>query len=121
LLGGVAFADTTHGWAVGDGGTILATPDGGKTWDRQTPGSIIRVRSTSARRGGLVTITGTGFGAAQGASLVRFGAKICTKYTSWGDARIKCKVPAGAGYGKVKVTVTTATGTSNSVTLTVKR
>jgi len=30
----VAFADTRHGWVVGDGG-ILGTTDGGHTWSRQ--------------------------------------------------------------------------------------
>src|SRR5205823_1655288 len=31
-LYGVHFRDETHGWAVGELGTILATDDGGKTW-----------------------------------------------------------------------------------------
>ncbi len=31
-LGGVAFADQSHGWAVGAAGTILVTSDGGATW-----------------------------------------------------------------------------------------
>jgi len=28
----VVFVDTTHGWAVGDSGTVLQTQDGGKHW-----------------------------------------------------------------------------------------
>ena len=34
-LDGVSFPDQTHGWAVGVGGTILATADGGQTWSQQ--------------------------------------------------------------------------------------
>ena len=36
LLFDVTFIDTLHGWAVGDNSTIIATSDGGKTWQRQT-------------------------------------------------------------------------------------
>ncbi|MDH4561133.1 YCF48-related protein [Pseudomonas sp. BN411] len=35
LLTGVSFADASHGWAVGQWGTILASADGGETWDIQ--------------------------------------------------------------------------------------
>lgn len=31
----IAFTDEVHGWAVGDFGTILATRDGGKSWEIQ--------------------------------------------------------------------------------------
>jgi len=31
-----AFAGRDHGWAVGEGGTILHTSDGGQTWQRQS-------------------------------------------------------------------------------------
>jgi photosystem II stability/assembly factor-like uncharacterized protein len=34
----ISFADDTCGWAVGDLGTILATTDGGQTWNRQRSG-----------------------------------------------------------------------------------
>jgi photosystem II stability/assembly factor-like uncharacterized protein len=34
----LTFADDLHGWAVGDLGTILATDDGGRTWQRQRAG-----------------------------------------------------------------------------------
>lgn len=33
----VAFTDATHGWAVGAGGNILLTADGGSTWQILTP------------------------------------------------------------------------------------
>jgi photosystem II stability/assembly factor-like uncharacterized protein len=35
----VAFADTLHGWAVGQRGTIVATVDGGETWTVQPSGT----------------------------------------------------------------------------------
>jgi photosystem II stability/assembly factor-like uncharacterized protein len=34
-LRAIAFADDKHGWAVGQLGTVLATSDGGQTWQRQ--------------------------------------------------------------------------------------
>ncbi|MEE8451592.1 MAG: YCF48-related protein [Thermoguttaceae bacterium] len=34
----MTFADDRHGWAVGELGTILATADGGQTWQRQRAG-----------------------------------------------------------------------------------
>ena len=37
VLNAVSFPDATHGWVVG-GGVILATADGGVTWNRQNPG-----------------------------------------------------------------------------------
>ena len=36
-LNDVAFVDAAHGWAVGMGGVILATNDGGVTWSVQRP------------------------------------------------------------------------------------
>ena len=38
-LRAIAFADDEHGWAVGQLGTILATSDGGQTWQQQRAGS----------------------------------------------------------------------------------
>ena len=35
----VSFVDASHGWAVGTGGTILATSDGGATWTAQRSGT----------------------------------------------------------------------------------
>jgi photosystem II stability/assembly factor-like uncharacterized protein len=39
LLTGVSFPDAQHGWAVGHGGVILHTNDGGLTWERQDDGT----------------------------------------------------------------------------------
>ena len=37
-LRAMAFADDQHGWAAGELGTILATSDGGRTWQSQRAG-----------------------------------------------------------------------------------
>lgn len=36
-----AFVDDSHGWAVGEQGTILATTDGGATWNGQRSGTAL--------------------------------------------------------------------------------
>ena len=120
LLNAVACPGSTHAWAMGEGGTILATTNGGVSPAPIAP-NIGGLTPASARRGALVTITGTKFGAARGTSAVEFGSKTCTKYVSWSDAPIKCKVPPKAKYGAVKVAVTTASGKSNAMGFTVKR
>jgi photosystem II stability/assembly factor-like uncharacterized protein len=38
-LSAMAFADAQHGWVVGEGGTIMATTDGGTTWVVEEPGT----------------------------------------------------------------------------------
>ena len=55
-LTGVHFVDTQNGWAVGHENVVLATRDGGETWQRQFPeGGIeeryLDVRFLDARRG----------------------------------------------------------------------
>ena len=56
-LTNVAFPNATHGWAVGDGGTILATANGGSTWSAQSSGSsasLIAVAESDATHGWAV-------------------------------------------------------------------
>ena len=48
------FVDDSHGWAVGDAGSVLATADGGLTWSGQssgTPLALAKVRFVDARIG----------------------------------------------------------------------
>ncbi len=40
LLTGVSFADEKYGWAVGHGGVILHTQDGGESWVKQFDGNL---------------------------------------------------------------------------------
>jgi photosystem II stability/assembly factor-like uncharacterized protein len=56
---GVAFPDTQHGWAVGaaggapqgGAGVIVATSNGGKTWERQTTPDTNAEKGTTDRFG----------------------------------------------------------------------
>ncbi len=120
-LAGVSFADATHGWICGQFGAVLVTTTGGVTPPPAEPPVIARVSPAAAKRGALVTITGTDLGATRGAGSVRFGSRACTTYVSWSATRIRCRVPARAAFGSVKVTVKTAAGTSNAKTFRVKR
>ncbi len=47
LLSSVTFPDASHGWVVGDSGTILATSDGGTTWSAQNSGSDAALNAVS--------------------------------------------------------------------------
>ena len=123
-LAAVAFADATHGWVCGQFGTMLVTSSGGVTPIPPAPKApaITKLSPTAGKRGAVVTIVGKHFGAKRvSGSSVRFGTKACTKYVSWSDTRIRCKVPAKAAFGSVKVTVRTAAGKSNAKTFRVKR
>jgi len=42
---GISFGDATHGWAVGDGGAIVATADGGATWSQQSSGTLVDLKA----------------------------------------------------------------------------
>src|SRR5260370_25299324 len=66
--------------------------------------------------GSPVTITGTGFGAAQGTSTVTFGGVTATT-TSWSDTRVVARVPASlaTGFTNVAVTVYTPRRTTRPV------
>lgn len=83
--------------------------------------SIDGIRPGSGRRGAVVAIVGTDFGASRAASSVRFGSRRASDYLSWADTRIRCRVPAKAPFGSLKVRVTTAAGTSNAKSFVVKR
>jgi hypothetical protein len=116
-LAAVCFPDAVHGWVVGSGGIILATTTGGSP---PVP-KITRLKPTFGKRGALVSISGSGFGATQGTSSVTLGSMPCTKYVSWSYGEIKCRVPTKAKYGKGNVSVTTVGGTSGAKSFTVKR
>jgi photosystem II stability/assembly factor-like uncharacterized protein len=60
-LSGVNFPTTTEGWAVGAGGVIIHTTDGGATWTTQTSGvatNLTRVAFVSATEGWAVGASG---------------------------------------------------------------
>ena len=53
-INALCFADEQHGWAVGALGTILATTDGGRTWQKQRA-------AAHARRSWPCTVTPSGY------------------------------------------------------------
>jgi hypothetical protein len=58
----VAFADVNNGWAVGNGGTIFQTTNGGGNWSRQSCGttnSLQGVAFVDANNGWIVGLNGT--------------------------------------------------------------
>lgn len=62
-LRAVSFGDASHGWAVGMGGAILATSDGGATWTPQASGTTTDLRGvsfTDANHGWVVGGGGSG-------------------------------------------------------------
>ncbi|MEP7361592.1 MAG: YCF48-related protein, partial [Chloroflexota bacterium] len=56
----VAFADALHGWAVGDGGRVLATVDGGASWTPQTSGTAADLWTVEALSPSVAWIGGSG-------------------------------------------------------------
>ncbi|QSA97709.1 YCF48-related protein [Methylococcus sp. EFPC2] len=68
-LNGIYFADDTHGWAVGDSGTILATRDGGAHWTPQkteTPAGFASVYFVTENQGWVVGAAGVIFSTTDG-------------------------------------------------------
>ncbi len=62
VLYGVTFADAEHVWVVGEFGVILASADGGRTWQQQVSGveaSLFGVSFADARRGWAVGLDAT--------------------------------------------------------------
>jgi RHS repeat-associated protein len=76
----------------------------------------VNVTSVSPKVGPVgtqVTVSGSGFGASQGASTLNFyNGAAATVITSWSDSQIVAPVPSGARTGPVQVT--TASATSNN-------
>lgn len=80
------------------------------------PPSISGLSPSSGNTGTSVTVTGSNFGATQGASTVTFNGVAATP-TSWSNTGITAPVPASATTGPVIVTV--GGNASNSLTYTV--
>jgi YD repeat-containing protein len=68
------------------------------------PPTVTSVSPVTGRIGTAVTITGSNFGAIQGASTVTFNGVVASP-TSWSNTSIVASVPAGASSGPVVVTV----------------
>ena len=106
---GVAFPDATHGWAVGNNGTILATATGGFPPVTTAP-SITSFLPVSGPVGTGVTLTGNGF---SGATAVTFNAAAAT-FSVVSATQITATVPVGATTGPIAVTTPAGIGTSST-------
>lgn len=80
----------------------------------KTAPSINGISPASGAPGTEVTISGSGFGDAQGNSTVEFGT-VTASVEEWSDSQVKVKVPEDIQAGKDKVTVTTDGGTSDGM------
>jgi len=82
----------------------------------QSP-TITGISPASGPVGLPVTITGTGFGATQGASTVSLGSMNAV-VTSWSDTSVVAIVPSGASSGAFTVTVSGQGASSPTFTIT---
>ena len=65
-LSSVSASDATHSCAVGDGGTIVATTDGGETWSPQNSGTTADLNDVCFVGGGGGPDIGKGIGVGRG-------------------------------------------------------
>jgi regulation of enolase protein 1 (concanavalin A-like superfamily) len=80
--------------------------------------TITAVSATGGSIGNQVVITGTGFGATQGSSLVELNNLPMT-VNSWSASSISATVPTGATSGSLVVSVSPTMNDSNPITFTV--
>jgi IPT/TIG domain len=79
---------------------------------------ISSVSSTTGSIGSQIVITGSGFGASQGNSVVLLNGVPVT-INSWSDTSISITIPSGATSGPLAVAVAPSMNSSNPVTFTV--
>jgi photosystem II stability/assembly factor-like uncharacterized protein len=114
-LNAVGAVDADTAWAVGDGGVILKTVDGGGS--PQAP-EVASISPSSGADLETINIVGSYLGLGQGSSYVSFGAANATQYIAWADSYITCKVPA-LPPGPVEVKVHVLGNASNGVAFNV--
>ena len=83
-----------------------------------TPATLAAVAPQTAERSGWFTLTGTNFGASQGASRVLVD-KLNAIVVQWSPTEVVAYVPEGASLGEVDVVISNPTGTSNALKLNV--
>jgi len=66
---------------------------------------IVAVSPAESKVGGELTVTGVGFGVAQGKSRLNIGGVDAVKVISWNDTAVRALIPAGAITGPIKATV----------------
>jgi len=108
-------------------GSARATPYGYSLWEFEvygTPGpTVTAITPSSGPPGGgtIVSISGTGFSAANGATTVRFGASLATGVNCSSSTSCVATSPAGSGTVHVTATVnglTSATSAADQFTYT---
>ena len=104
----------------GDSVTLNAVAfDNVSVTSSSAPGPVItNISATTGPVGGAVTITGTGFGATQGSSLVQLN-DMQASITSWSDTSISIAIPTGATSGYLAVLVAPSMNASNPVSFIV--
>jgi hypothetical protein len=83
-------------------------------------GRLITISNMTPKEGPICTtvmILGSGFGASQGSSTVRFNGVLATP-TAWSNTEIKVPVPAGATTGPVKICVGGKCASAGTFTVT---
>jgi regulation of enolase protein 1 (concanavalin A-like superfamily) len=96
-----------------------ATYDNVSVNSAATPAPVISsISATSASVGGQIVISGTGFGAAQGNSIVTLNGAPVT-INSWSNTSLTITIPAGATSGPMSVLVAPSMNASNPVTFDV--
>ena len=100
---GVEFTVTAGG--KGTAGAVATTVSAATSEGEENSGpAITSLSPEEGAVGASVTVTGTGFGAAQGNSTVSFNGVVGVP-TSWSETAIQVPVPEGAASGPVVVTV----------------
>jgi hypothetical protein len=69
---------------------------------------IVGVAPSEAKAGGVIAITGVGFGEAQGKNRVIIGGVDATQVTAWSNTEVRAIVPVGAITGPIKLIVSGA-------------
>jgi hypothetical protein len=96
--------------------TVSGVSSNGVPFSVIPPPSITSLTPSTGRVGDAVTIGGTNFGAAQGASAVALNGTLAAA-TSWSDTSVVVTVPGGASTGQIVIKV--AGTSSNGATFTV--
>jgi regulation of enolase protein 1 (concanavalin A-like superfamily) len=99
---------------------VTATFDNVSINSTAAPAPVITsLSATTGPIGSQVVISGTGFGASQGRSIVTLNGALVT-INSWSDTSIPITIPSGATSGPLAVSVAPTMNSSNPVTFTVK-
>ena len=98
--------------------TVFGSASNGSLFTVVAAPIITSLNPVSGDIGSSVTITGTGFGATQGSSTVKFNGTLTTPVVSWSATSIVVNVPSDATSGNVVVKVlgTASTGSNFAVT-----